>query len=91
MMSERDKWPKRPEGEVFPEVLTTIEVAQLLRFDATAARTPEQAARSVRSLVKGKGLPACGKVGRGYLFRKSVVLAWLSGHVGRVGDTSGLQ
>ena len=68
-------WPPRPES--FSEVLTTEDVAMLLRLDAEPNRTPENAARTVRSLVKNQRLPVCGRVGKGLRFRRDAVLAWL--------------
>lgn len=71
-------WPPRPTGEVFPEVLDTILVAQLLLYDRRGM-TPERARRNVRGLVKNAGLPVLGKVGSTLMYRKADVFAWLGG------------
>ena len=70
-------WPPRPDGEVFPELLDTTLVAQLLLYDR-AGRTMQQASRSVRSLVRDNGLPTMGKVGGKHIFSKAAVTDWLS-------------
>ena len=72
-------WPPRPQGEVFPEVMNTVDVAMLLRYDARTDVTPEKGARMVRLLVRDQGLPTLGRVGRTLLFRKPAVMAWLEG------------
>ena len=74
---ELGRWPPRPEGEVFPELLTTTDVAQLLRYDARPGVTPEKGARMVRLLARDKGLPTLARVGRSLLFSKAAVLSWL--------------
>ena len=73
------RWPPRPEGEVFPEVMATQDVAMLLRYDAREGMTREKGARMVRLLVRDRGLPTLGRVGRALLFRKSAVMKWLEG------------
>jgi hypothetical protein len=70
-------WPQRPQDEVFPEVMNTIDVAMFLRYDAREGVTPEKGARMVRLLVRDNGLPTLGRVGRCLLFCRSAVLAWL--------------
>ena len=70
-------WPPLPPGGVFPEVLTTIEVAQLLRYDADGMIL-ERAKRNVQWLVRNRGLPVLAKVGQRYLYRKVDILAWLA-------------
>ena len=69
------EWPKRPPGEVFPELLTTLDVAQLLRFDRPGT-TPANGMRTVRLLIRDKGLPTLGMLGNGHRFRRDDVLAW---------------
>ena len=73
MNREYDEWPPRP--DVFPEVLTTVETAQLLRLDESC-ETPESGARAVLRLVKHRRLPTLRRVGRGHRFGKAAVLAW---------------
>lgn len=75
--TQPSRWPPRPPGELFPEVITTVDVAQLLRYDARDGMTPEKGARMVRLLVRDRGLPTLGRVGRTLLFRKSEVIGWL--------------
>lgn len=75
--SKPSKWPPRPPGEVFPEVMTTVDLAQLLRYDGRDGMTPEKGTRMVRLLIRDKGLPTLGRVGRTLLFRKSEVIGWL--------------
>ena len=73
MTDTKDGWPPRP--AVFPEVLTTVEIAQLLRLDETC-RTPEMGARMIRKMVKQDGLPKLRRLGRGLRFAKTAVMAW---------------
>ena len=73
MNASKNEWPPRP--KTFSEVLTTIEAAQLLRFDESC-ETPEGGARAVRRLVK-RGLPTLRRVGQGLRFSKRAVLAWM--------------
>ena len=81
------EWPPLPPSGVFPEVLTTVEVAQLLRYDAEGMSV-ERAQRNVQWLVRNRGLPVLAKIGQKYLFRKADVMAWLAGR-GSAGDHSG--
>lgn len=75
---DRDTWPPRPPGEVFPPVLDTLLAGQLLLHDRQNM-TPDQWRRNVRLLVKNKGLPTLKRVGRGLLFGTERVLSWLAG------------
>ena len=70
-------WPRRPENEVFPELLDTILVAQLLLYDRRGM-TPEQARRNVRKLVKEGALPTLGRIGSTLIYRKAAVVEWLA-------------
>ncbi len=70
-------WPRRPENEVFPELLDTILVAQLLLYDRRGM-TPEQARRNVRKLVKEGGLPTLGRIGSTLIYRRATVVEWLA-------------
>lgn len=81
------QWPERPATEVFPELLDTTAVAQLFLFDRRG-QTPDQGRRSVRKLVKEKGLPTLGRIGSTLMFRKLDVIAWLAsrGDVDTGGD-----
>lgn len=67
-------WPARP--ETWPDVLTEIQVCQLLHLDD--GRTIDQAKRALRYLRREQGLPDCGRIGRRVLFRLSAVEAWLA-------------
>ena len=69
-------WPPRPAGEVFPELLDTILVAQLLLYDRRGMTT-EQARRNVRNL-RESGLPTLGRIGSTLMFRKDAVINWLA-------------
>ena len=71
------RWPPPPPNGVLPELLTTIEVGQLLRYDLEPSRTVGQATRNVRLLVRDHGLPMLGRVGRRLLFSKVAVVDWL--------------
>ena len=73
----RDRWPPRPADEVFPEVLDTIFVAQLLLYDLRGM-SPDQARRNVRKLVKEAGLPTLGRIGSTLLYRRAQVIDWLA-------------
>ena len=70
-------WPPRPTGEVFPELLDTLLVAQLLLYDRRGM-TPEQARRNVRKLIKEAGLPTLGRIGSTLMYRKADVIRWLA-------------
>jgi hypothetical protein len=70
-------WPPRPVGEVFPELLDTLLVAQLLLYDRRGM-TPEQARRNVRKLVKEARLPTLGRIGSTLMYRKDAVIGWLA-------------
>ncbi len=70
-------WPRRPENEVFPELLDTLLVAQLLLYDRRGM-TPEQARRNVRKVVKEGGLPTLGRIGSTLIYRKAAVVEWLA-------------
>jgi len=72
-----DQWPPRPAGEVFPDLLDTMLVGQLLLYDRRGM-TPEQARRNVRALVRKAGLPTVGRVGNLLMFNKADVLRWLA-------------
>ena len=73
---DTQQWPSQP--EVFPEIMTTVEVAQFLRYDETCP-TPEHGARVVRYHVKKSGLPALRRFRKGLCFSKAAVMAWLEG------------
>lgn len=75
-IKELDDFPPRPPGEVFPKVLTTLDCAMLLRFDADETATPAKATRNVRLLVKNKGLPVLPRITNGHRFDRDAVLAW---------------
>ena len=70
-------WPPRPNGEVFPELLDTLLVAQLLLYDRRGT-TPNLARRNVRNLVKEAGLPTLGRIGSTLMYRKADVIGWLA-------------
>jgi hypothetical protein len=72
------EWPPLPAGGVFPEVLNTVEVAQLFRYDAEGMSV-ERGKQNVRWFVRNRGLPVLAKVGQRYLYRKPDVLAWAAG------------
>lgn len=69
-------WPPRPAGELFPELLDTILVAQLFLYDRRGMTT-EQARRNVRNL-RESGLPTLGRIGSTLMFRKDAVIEWLA-------------
>ena len=71
------EWPARPEGEVFPELLDTLLVAQLLLYDRRG-KNVEQARRNVLGLVKSQGLPSLGRIGSTFMYRKTDVIDWLA-------------
>ena len=73
-----DGWPPRPPGEVFPEVMTTVDVAMFLRYDAKPGVTPDKARRNVRKLVKDSGLPTLGRIGSTLMYRKNAIIEWLA-------------
>ncbi len=75
--TEPQSWPPRPVGEVFPDLLDSVLVAQLLLYDRRGLSL-EKARRNVRGLVKNAGLPVVGKIGQALMFRKGDVLRWLS-------------
>ena len=81
----RDQWPGRPANEIFPELLDTVLVGQLLLYDRRGM-TPEQGRRNVRKLVKVAGLPSLGRVGSTLLYRKEAVFEWLASRGGEVDD-----
>ena len=72
-----NEWPPRPRGEVFPELLDTILVAQLLLYDRRKF-TPVKARRNVLKLVKEAGLPTLGRIGSTLMYRKETVIGWLA-------------
>ncbi|UCC31428.1 MAG: hypothetical protein JSU86_03960 [Phycisphaerales bacterium] len=76
-------WPPGPPGGVFPEVLGTLLVAQLLLYDR-CGMTPEQGQRNVRKLVMDAGLPTLGRIGSALLYSKKAVIEWLAGRSGGV-------
>ena len=73
----KSEWPARPAGEVFPNLLDTTLVAQYLGYDRRGC-TPENARRSIRLLVKERGLPVAGKVGSWLILKKAAVDDWLA-------------
>ena len=77
------RWPPRPVNEIFPDLLDTILVAQLLLYDRRGMTT-EQARRNVRKLVKEAGLPALGRIGSTLMYRRDDVVKWLASK-GRIG------
>ncbi len=85
---QANEWPPRPAGEVFPELLDTLLVAQLVLYDRRGM-TPEQARRNVRGLVKNAGLPVLGKVGSALMYRKVDVIEWPAGRDVDESDTDG--
>ncbi len=70
-------WSPRPVAEIFPELLDTLLVAQLLLYDRRGM-TPEQARRNVRKLVKEAGLPTLGRIGSTLMYRRADVIEWLT-------------
>ena len=84
--AELSQWPERPATEVFPELLDTTHVAQLFLFDRRG-QTLDQGRRSVRELVKKRGLPTLGRIGSTLMFRKVDVIGWLAARGGV--DTKG--
>ena len=78
-------WPRRPENEVFPELLDTLLVAQLLLYDRRGM-TPEQARRNVRKLVKEGALPTLGRIGSTLIYRKAAVVEWLANRSRTIDD-----
>ena len=72
-----NKWPPRPAGEVFPDLLDTLHVAQLLLYDRRGM-TPEQGRRNVRKLRKESGLPSLGRIGSTLMYQKAAVMKWLA-------------
>ena len=70
------EWPLLPASGTFPETLSTVEVAQLLRYDADGMSV-ERARRNVQWLVRNRGLPVMARLGQKYLYRKVDVLGWL--------------
>ena len=74
--SEKENWPPRPANEVFPEVMDTLLVAQMLLYDRRGMTT-DQARRCVRKLVKECGLPVLGRIGSCLMFKRDLVLRWL--------------
>ena len=79
-------WPPLPENGAFPEVLNTVEVAQLLRYDAEGVSV-DRGKRNVQWLVRNRRLPVLAKLGQKYLYSKSAVLAWLT----RLGNDTSTQ
>lgn len=75
--SEKENWPPRPANEVFPEVMDTLLVAQMLLYDRRGMTT-EQARRNVRKLVKECGLPTLGRIGSSLMFQRAALVRWLS-------------
>ena len=70
-------WPTLPAN---PYLLTTLEVAVLLRYDTRADMTHRKARRNVRYLVEQRGLPVFGKVGQELRFCHADVLKWVKGN-----------
>lgn len=85
-MSDNEKgWPPRPVNEVFPDLLDTTLVVQLLLYDRDC--TPEQGRRNVRELVKHADLPTLGRrIGSRLMFRKDAVMSWIAGAGSAVAD-----
>ena len=69
-------WPGRPANEIFPELMDTTLVAQMLLYDLRG-KTPEQGRRNVRKLVHEYGLPTLGRMGSSLYFDREAVKAWL--------------
>ena len=69
-------WPSRPQNELFPPLLDTVLVAQLLLYDRRGV-TVQNARRDVRRLAKENGLPKIGKIGSTLMFKRDDVLAWI--------------
>lgn len=88
-MSETDiqtsHWPPRPANEVFPDLLDTVLVAQLLLYDHRG-HTVEQGRRAVRKLVKDAGLPTLGRIGSTLMLNKTAILTWLANREVDTGD-----
>lgn len=74
-VTPEEKWPTRP--EIWPDVMTDIEVCQYLRLDEKHS-TPSTAKRSLRFIRRKQGLPSLGRVCSKVLFRKEAVDAWLA-------------
>lgn len=72
-----NRWPPRPTGEVFPELMDTLLVAQFLLYDRRGM-TPEQGRRNVRKLVKESCLPTLGRIGSTLMYRKGAVIEWIA-------------
>ena len=68
-------WPPRP--EVWPEVLTDVEVCLYLRLDERHD-DPASAKRSLRHIRRTQGLTDVGRLGSKVLFRKATVDTWLA-------------
>ena len=71
------QWPGRPAGEVFPDLMNSLDLAMFLRYDGRPGMTPEKARRAVRLLVRDYRLPTAGRIGRALLFNRGRVLEWL--------------
>lgn len=67
-------WPPRP--ELWPEIMTDVEVCQYLRLDLQHP-DPSSAKRSLRFIRRTQGLPDLGRIGSKVLFRRAAVDAWL--------------
>ena len=76
------EWPPRPTGEMFPPLLDTVLVGQLLLYDRRPGMTVEQTRRNVRKLVHGSGLPTLGRIGSTLMFDRDAVLIWLGSRNG---------
>ncbi len=81
--ASNEQWPDPP--DVWPEVLTDIEVCQYLRLDKRHD-APVNAKRSLRHIRRTTGLPDVGRIGGRVLFRKSTVDRWLMDRENDQGD-----
>lgn len=69
------QWPPRP--DVWPDVLTDIEVCQYLRLDSIHD-SPTSAKRTLRFIRRQQSLPDLGRIAGQVLFRRAAVDAWLA-------------
>lgn len=73
LRTDANEWPERP--ETWPEIVTEIEVAMILRLDYQSIAA---AKRSLRFVRRTKQLPDIGRLGRHTLFRRDAVFEWLA-------------
>ena len=71
--TDANEWPERP--ETWPEIVTEIEVAMILRLDYQSIAA---AKRSLRFVRRTKQMPDIGRLGRHTLFRRDAVFEWLA-------------